>query len=436
MGAATGGTAVPIKNMLQFEDTIICSTEACLIEYDVSGDSFSQIATLSAVASMIVFNDVLIFVDGTGIYSWDGTSVTTLSSTIKPTAISEIVNRVVVNCSSDEDAIYFSGPEDETDWDTASGDAIGLRAGYGDGMSVNGLAVMGQDLIVSKAGAGKRFLYRVNVSGASTGWLVQKLISDTSASGPLLISAVPNNVLYINESAELRGIAGVQEYGDIQAMNVGERINPRLVAWNDNALSPSMLRYLPSYDILAIMFSGYCFAYHPATKRFTSFDGIEAGITVLSCCDYNNVPYFGSKSGLIYRWDTTRSKDEPEQEVDVAFSSKVTSKKFYLPGDAIIKRTDIALTSIAEGAGVVEAVGPNSTVVLAELTLAASGEFLYAATGDLYDATGYLNTGGAEGSFTTSRRRTRKSRFYLQIRTTSGRVGVNSLDTQLALVNG
>ena len=63
-------------------------------------------------------------------------------------------------------------------------------------------------------------------------------------------------------------------------------------------------------------------------------------------------------------------------------------------------------------------------------------KILFDANGELYDSNDDLNEGSTEGAIETSRRRTRKSNFYLQVRTTSGRAGINSIDAQLALVGG
>jgi len=443
-------TATPlpgaINNLHPYKDYLMCScANGKLYALDLAPASgtfgtFVELSSLSSTASFLNFNDKLLFADGSGLYSWDGNTVTATVTTIldsgttpamQPNVISEVANRVVINDYDDPDAIYLSGPEDETDWDTAA-NAVGLRAGYGDDMAVNGIAVLGQDVIVSKVGKGRRFLYRVNVSGPSTGWSVQNLIADSSATGPLLITPIPNNVMYINEDSELRGVAGIQEYGDLKMINAGEKINPGLVQLDRDGYSPSMLRYLPSYDILACICSGRIYAFHHSTGRFTYFDGLSSGINIVSGCDYNNDPVWGGSNGHIYEWVDSGLPDSPTRTTTKDYESRVRSKTYTMPGEMLLKKSYLNVVHVAEGSGRLEV----SETIIKKFSLDAPGWYLFDADMDLYDATMDLYTADINSQTLSIRNRVRKKDFYFELITNSGRVGLNYVNANLSMVNG
>ena len=421
------------NNMMQFEQNILLSADdGNVYEYNTTTFSFNLVHSLTpgVVASMIVFNSKALIADGTKLVSWDGSSVTDLNS-LEPTAICEVSNRVVTNSATDPDAIYFSGPEDATDWNTVDGAAVMLRAGYGDGMEVNGLAVMGKDLIVSKAGRGKRSLYRIHVDGAATSWVVQPLISDTSAKAPQLMTSVPNNVVYINNDAELRGVAGVQEYGDISMINFGEKINPGLINADADGYSPTVLRYLPSYDMLAIVFSGMIYAYYPGSNRFTYFDGLTMGVRISSCCDYNNTPIFGGDNGHIYYWDN-KSSDEYVWESWKPFSTRVRSKTHSLPGEMVLKRTRLSIDHLSAGNGTIEV----NEIIIKRFTIDPPGWFLFDANEELYSETRELYSADTKSDIIKIRNRVRQKDFFFELRTSSGRLATIYIESTFAMVNG
>jgi len=422
-----------ITNMHQFRDWIICSCKNDkLYAYDVAAKTFDEITTLTpgAVASMITFNDKLIIADGGYLRSWDGTTVEDLNQ-LMPSVVVEIGSRVCINDTSDPDAIYLSAPENETDWDT-NGNAIGLRAGYGDGMEVNGLAVMGADLIVSKVGKGNAFLYRLNTGGDPANWKVSKLISDTASDNVFTISSLPNAVMYLNSDGELRTVTGVQQYGDIRMMNIGEKVNPGLNRLQRDGFNPTHLKYLSSQDMLACIFNGRVYAYYHANQRFTYFDSLNMGVRVDCCTDFKDEPYWGGDNGRIYRWEDNASVDTISDGLTARFESKLRSKLFVVPGEAIIKKSHLSYNNLA--AGIASVLINNTTIK--HLLLLNAVWYLYDANIDLFDANMDLYSGGTAGDIITIRNRVRVHDFYVEIRVTAGRIGINYFDATFALVNG
>ena len=447
--------AAEIRNMVQFgvdtddagtepEDFVVVSADDNKIyALDTATKVFTFLANIpdGVVATFLVFNDKLLWADTAGLWAWNGSAVTEVTGgLLKPSICVEIGGRVVINNTGggDPDGVYFSGPEDETDWDTSAGGAIMVRAGFGDGMAVNGLAVLGQDIFVSKKGRSKRFIYRVNTAGMPQQWQSMKLSSDTSAKGELLFAGLPNDIFYVNEDAELRSLSGITEYGDLRASNAGEKVNTLLHNFQVQKSPPSSLNYLPSYDILACIFDGHIVCYHIAGKRFTEIDFFSSGVKLLCATDIGDVPHFAGDSGHIYRFSETGKQDIPmDAGSGKDLTSRVRSKRYFVPGDVIIKRIDVSLTAIASGKGVIEIIGRSGKVVMMKpFILHSSVQLLFDAHGDLFDALGDLNEGETEGSVETVRNRTRTQDFYVQVRTLSGRIGINSIDLQVAMVQG
>ena len=402
---AEAATPAPggIQNMTQYLGFLMCScTDGKLYSFDMASKVFAEVCALQpgTAASMIIFNDKLLIADGGKLRSWDGAALVELAGDLNPTIVEEIGSRVVINSTKtgENDAVYFSKPEDETGWDT-SADAIGLRAGYGDGMTVNSFSVIGTDLIVSKVGLSRAIIYRVNTAGEPTAWKVNKLISDTSSGGRFMMVAIPGEIVYLNADSELRSLAGVQEYGDIQIMNAGEKINPGLVELVNDGFNPSNLDYLSSNDMLAIIFNGRAYCYFHAKKTFTYIDSLDMGVRINCACDFEDKPYFGADNGMLYRWDNGSSKDEVTTGVLSDFPSKATSKLFVVPREVVIKRSQFSYNSLAEGSGEILI---NSTPIK-KFGIYATVDMLFDANDDLYWANGDLYSGGANGSVLTIR---------------------------------
>ena len=426
-----------ITNMIEFMGDVICSANNGKVYAYRTADSppvFEEIHVMlssGVTPSFLIFNEKLLIADGAGIYGFDGSAATEITTAIKPDSLSEVSNRVVANNTDELDEVWFSKPEDETGWDTAA-EAISLRAGYGDGMSVNGLAVLGSDVFVSKVGRGRRMMYRINVSGPATEWKVMNLVSDTSANGPLLITGIPNNVVYINQDSELRGIAGIQEYGDLKMKNAGEKINPGLMTANESGYPPSMLKYLPSWDMTAIIFSGRVYAYYPAQERFTYFDSLTMGIRVNACCDYDNEPIWGADNGHIYTWGDGFSSDEVTWGNYKEYPSRIRSKTFHIPGEMVLKKSRLSFNHLAEGTGLLEV---NGTVIK-RFGIDVPGWFLFDANMDLADANMDLYTSDTKADVRTIRNKVRKKDWAFELRTEKGRIALIYVSGQFSLVNG
>ena len=425
-----------ILNMHPFENQIICSVDdGKVYAYNIVADTFTPIHDIGAslVATFLTFNSLLLMADGAGLYKWNGSDPTEeITKLIHPTMLAEINNRVVINDMTDRDAVFMSGPEDEEDWDTVTGAAVMLRAGYGDGMNVNGLAVLGTDLIVSKAGSGKKFIYRVSTAGQDpTQWSVHKLITDTSANNKLLIESIPNTVMYVNEDSELRSLVGVQEYGDIRMINIGEKINPLLASVARNGFPATMIRYSPAFDMLVMIYSGMVAFYFHASKRFTTLTFDEGDVRC--CCDFSDELFWGGHNGHIYRWNESSAMDESEPGVLEIFEASIKSKLYSFPAESLVKRSGISISNFVEGAGTVRI---NSTKII-DFEILGSPWYVFDADDTLlYDANMKLYDRGEADTIKKAHNRCRQNDFFIHVSTSEGRMGLNYVDLIVSQVNG
>ena len=91
----------------------------------------------------------------------------------------------------------------------------------------------------------------------------------------------------------------------------------------------------------------------------------------------------------------------------------------------------------SEGTAILYAYKDEETnIALKTVTLPPEGEYLYNATGDLADATGYLYNEGYYAWVETSRSRVRHPQMAFEIYTKSGRVGVEWVKAEIAVVEG
>jgi hypothetical protein len=436
----------PILKIYYYEKStadkwLVCASGGKL--YKLVSDAWVEIGNLNdstTVPSFQTFNTHLLIADGgTNIKKWDGTTLGSLSDGLSATAIAEVGGRVVINSKSDPDLVTFSGMEDETQWDTAdlTNPAIGLRAGFGDNMIVNGFSVFNADLLISKRGDSEKRFYRINTSGVPTAWTVEKLTSNNASQNAHTLVSAFNNVFFVDNNG-FKSIKGVTEYGDLQIDMVGAKVNTQFALSVCDEVS-----YLPMFTAIWFLIIDRVYAYHRIydadgnlKHAFTDMQFKQGRIT--SVLQAGNTVYMAGYNGYLYKIDDSRTTDETAPNVNVTFPSLIVSKRFSFFGGGILRKTSVELkalevtgdTSVYLRANTAEVDG----ALLKTISILSGAQGLDTATGDLADATLLLGDMSGSAWIETCSNRVRGTSIQFQMDSQSGRFGLEGLQAEVALV--
>ena len=400
--------------------------------------------------SMITFNGQAIIADsaGTGLVKYDGSTAATISgSPAKPTCVSQIANRVVCASADTPDYVYFSGANDLADWATASpGTALTIAAGFGDGYSITGFAVIYDLLVVSKVKRDStgaivgRKLYAISTAGEPANWYVKRISSENAAMLKGGMVAV-GEVAYMVDTNGFKAVSPTPngQYGDIGVDPiVGARVN-KLVAQLARSADTLLVKYLPSlaqlWCVVGIGAQVRIVIYHPVQGAFTQ---IEFGsFAPYAACEVGSTVYLAGNDGILYTL-ANAGADELAAGVFTSIYSTIRTRFFEgLGGDLILKKTKAVLETLRPANVSVEAYLPadGSRVPIGSLIMGSGS----AAT-PVYEAYGFL----ADADYSLSDSQTRyDSIFYdgprsssmaLQVRVLGGRVVLNSLTAEFAVV--
>ena len=437
----------PILKLYYYEKSLIAKWLVCASGgklYYQNGTSWTEIGSLAdstTVPSFLTFNSYLLIADGgTNLKKWDGIALTSLSDGLSATAIAEIGARVVINSESDPDLVTFSGVEDETMWDTAdlTNPALGLRAGFGDNMMVNGFAVFGSDLLVSKRGDSEKRIYRINTADPTpTNWQVARLTANNAAQNPHTLVSAFNNVFFVDNNG-FKSIKGVTEYGDLQIDMVGAKVNTQF-----HQAVCDEVTYLPSLTSIWYLISERVYAYHRIydadgnlKHAFTDLQFQQGRIT--SIVQAGDTVYLAGYNGYLYKLDSFSSKDETAPDVFADYPCLVISKRFSMFGGGILRKTSLELKALDVPGDTVAYLRANTVerdgIVLKTISILSAAQALADATGDLSDAIELLGDMSGSAWVETTTNRVRGTSLQFQVDSQSGRFGLEGLQAEVALV--
>lgn len=413
--------------------------------YYLSGvdlDAWTEIGSLndsSTVPSFITFNSKLLIADGgTNIKTWDGSTYDALDDGLEATALSTIKGRVVANSTAagSNDLVTFSGPYDETKWDTSTEGAVAIRAGFGDNMEVNAFAVFGDDLVVSKRGDAEKRFYRINVASAlETDWYSQILSENNSAQNAHCMVGAFNDVFFVDTNG-FKSLKGVQQYGDLQIDLVGSKVNTLFGNSDCDGIS-----YIPLYTSVWYLINTRVFAYHRIAdgqgniiNAFT--DMIFQWGRVTSVYQSGDDVFLCGYNGYLYKLDPDLGSDEVSPGVTENFPCIIKSKQFSFFGGGILRRADLQISPISSGDAILVAITPNETTTIKMITLVEPEGDVYSLTGDVSDWNDFVYSADDGTNYEVSRNRVRGNSIQFEISSTSGQFGVTGLKAEVALVGG
>lgn len=401
----------------------------------LSGASWVEFGTLSSsnvTPAFATYHDKLIVGDiATNLSTWAGTgSMSTLAGSPKAQAVCEIGGRLACSSADDLDAVVFSAPEDETEWDVASNAAF-IRVGYGDGQEVRGLTPFGGDLVVFKASAGGGKVMRiVNAALDPTNWSVAQVAANQPLTGPQSTAFIGNDIVFATPEG-VQNVLGVQQYGDLQIGAVGRKVNS---AFNGKAITN--ISYLPTVG-MAFLFANSeykVYVLHAFTGAWTALDFQQIRMTC--ACVHDGEIYLGSTSGKLYKLTSQESRDEVSSNTFRAIVGRLRGKQVVFQGEAVPKWGRVYYELESGSQIQFNAIGPDNVTATTLLSIDGQTD-----AGLVYDATGYLNDAtpllaASSVWYRTGRARMREQSITPEIKSTEGRYKIRQVDLRMARVAG
>ena len=422
---------------------------------------------------MVDFNGLLILADGnsSGLAKWDGTTFSRIAGSPEATVVIVHNNRLVCNNNNATglDEVDFSKVEDEATWTyTQAGGAVKVRADYGSGLKVNGLASFYDNVIVSKfsatSAAGKRganHLFRINTSGFpydmiadgvtyEQSWTIEPLFLNTGARNERCLLQADNNVYFLADEG-FSEIATTDRHGDLSNRQIGAKVNRAL----EQRISPDYwgLAYVPTWGCIAIMQKENrdVHVYFPWLTdgngiRTGGFTRIGMGTNVWSAiCQADDDIYLGGSDGYLYKIGHEGNYQDlvgPTTATD--YEAIAQSKNFDWGYEGIVKRSELLYEPLSTGTVYLEYRDNDSDTITAagNASYINEDEDLYTFTDDLGGLSIDLDTYPdqdlvkitSKALKLSSRAKKRSANCTFQVRTSQGRIGLTAIRAAVALV--
>lgn len=423
---------------------LICCAGNQLYELDTTDNTWDAITgatTSQDRPAMCSFNNKLYIADGAyGLKYYDGTSYNSSVCTAKPTAVTQIAGRLVINDQDDRDAVLFSeeyNAEAGTAWNYSTGDAVLLRAGYGDGATVVGFEViMGKLLVfkrhydpaedITKYGA-KKQTYIVDTSWDTSSWKCEVLTQQNGALDAFTAVSAGQACFYL-DSEGFERLTSTNEYGDIAYSPVGGRINGYIKKFARRG--QFQLAFLPSVGCVCILPSldvdgaskNELFLYNTQLDNFVMWD-MQTEINHV--CEWNGDIYMAGNAHLYKLIDGDQDEIAPADLHQVY--SVIRTKVWTIPFSSVLaKKVELSFEHVQEGQ--LEC-GAYKSDLSVKWSITDSGEWPIYNEGmqaELYDALGSLAVADYEMGATISNiykkdMNLRDRGIAFQVRSTDGR---------------
>jgi len=355
--------------------------------------------------SMLTFNSQLLIADGgSDIRYWDGSTYGVLTNSPSgTTALLEARNRVVAN-SSFADSVYFSTAEfTGIDFDQGSGSII-LKAGFGDGLSVNALSIApgGNAVVVSKANndQGEYQLRLIDVTdNTAANWSVSDpFVNKEAAQNAHGILNTSNSVFFFDETG-IKRVEPTDQYGDLQSSPIfGDRINKQFSLFDAKVQE---ITYLPSLTAFIVLIKNHAqqYLYFPRNNAWCFWRLGEVIIDSITTVD--EVIYLFGNNGITWKLDA--SKNVASDEVvpggtEINIQSYGRTKRIVNRGyDIRLRRSTIYTTPKVSGVIALKAIiSDGSDVPLGNIALEGGISLLGLADGLLGEADELLGDDGAK----------------------------------------
>lgn len=431
---------------------LLCASDGKLKELDSATDAWVDVTTIDTTGhvSAITFNGQAIVADGagTGLLKYDGTTAAYITdSPAKPTCVTQIANRVVCASADTPDYVYFSGANDLDDWATADpGTALTIPAGFGDGYAITGFAVIYDLLVVSKVKrdadgfiVGRR-LYAISTAGDPSNWVVKRISNENAASLPGGMVAV-GEAIYLVDTNGFKAVSPTPngQFGDIGVdVQIGSRINKMLAGYAriaDDVVVQYVAPLAQVWCVVSTSSQSKTFVWHPVQGAFTQVDW--GTFVPRAVATVGETVYVAGDDGVLYFLDNATGDELADGVLTDIYASLQTRIFEGLGGDLILKKFKPVLQSLLVSTvkfdSWIAETGERINIATLAMGEGKAGLPVYEATDDVVDATYHLADaemmvqpvyyGGA-----------RAAGMALQVRVLGGRVILNSLTAEFAVV--
>jgi len=234
-----------------------------------------------------------------------------------------------------DDNAYFSGIGDGAYWKEDTNDASTKQwteIGYGDDGDIIGVVPLATDLMFLKS-SGK--IYQLVGDSTPDSWQINMVASDVDPIGLQCATNIGSSVVFLSMQG-LRGLATVQDYGNIAAQDIGDNFNSLITT--SMVSNPRVFKLKRHRMILIRPTSDYRYfiAYNYLLGVATV---LRFGVPITSIIETANEIWVASGKN-IYKWDKAYTKD-----ADMAINYKMKPRDVIGSNELLVKALDTKFTS-------------------------------------------------------------------------------------------
>ena len=190
--------------------------------------------TGTKIPSCTKFMDKLYIASGDRLQSYDYNS-TLIDIPSAPIAdITLVRGGRLCTARTGSDRITYSAIGDATNWTHNTNDASSsgwIDIGYGDSGDITSIIALATDLIIIKSNGN---IYQFSGDSDPAQWRITPLATDTDPVGIKTATHLQGNVIYLSARG-LVSLSATQDYGNITARDLGDKVRPLLASPHTNA---------------------------------------------------------------------------------------------------------------------------------------------------------------------------------------------------------
>lgn len=290
-------------------DFVVSDGELYKLDSSFEFEDIDALTGSSVKPSFIDFNGKVLIASGGNIQFTDGTTLSTIATSPDSEKIMTYAGRVVTaGDSTYPHRLTLSGPGDETDWDTSTGDAKYFDVAIGIGDGIVDFNVIGNDIVIFK-GTQDKGIYRLIVPNMDfdNAYIVEGSKANTSVGWGCSVQ-IADDLMFLDGNG-VKSLVTTQKYGDIEQDDTGRKINSVIAGTIDGSVAFVVRN--PAYSQIWIKYAGteVIYVYNWLLKAFLPIK--FQGLTMHSAWYHEDTGTFliGMSDGFVYQLDDTTYTD-------------------------------------------------------------------------------------------------------------------------------